>query len=266
MFQFLQSHSTGTTTTYPNIIIFGETGAGKSSIVNLLAGEDVAKTTSTSTGSTFETTCYPVMITGSLFNIFDTAGLNEGDPKTMNKTNAIRQLYRLLVSLEGGVSLLLFCMRAPRIKDSYVQNWRLFHEIICAKKVPTAIIITGLENEEESMDSWWVKNRDNFEHHGMKAAGHACITATKGRKKGDRYMFEEEYAESKAKVQQLIVNCALQEAWVVPRIQWIVETGVLCFRNKAMGKEVFEMIEQCVVSKDDAEELAKQLDLANNEF
>ncbi|KIJ06753.1 hypothetical protein PAXINDRAFT_40970, partial [Paxillus involutus ATCC 200175] len=243
-----------------NVIIFGETGAGKSSVVNLLAEADVAKISSTSMGCTFQSSSYPVIITGSLFTIFDTAGLNEGDPKTMNKSNAIRQLYQLITSLKGGVSLLLFCMRAPRIRESHVQNWRLFHEMICAEKVPIAIIITGLENEEGSMDNWWVKNRDNFEHHGMRPAGHACVTATKGKKKGDnQYLFAEEYAESREKVQKLIVKCALQKPWAVPKIRWFVETGILCFKNEIMGKEVFQMMERCGMSEEDAKELAREL-------
>ncbi|KAF8844629.1 hypothetical protein BDN67DRAFT_962542 [Paxillus ammoniavirescens] len=242
-----------------NVIIFGETGAGKSSVVNMVAGADVAKIASTSTGCTFQSSPYPVMITGSLFTIFDTAGLNEGDPKTINKSNAIRQLYQLITSLKGGVSLLLFCMRAPRIKDSQVQNWRLFQEIICAGKVPIAIIITGLENEEGSMDNWWVENRDNFEHNDMRAAGHACVTATKGKKKGDQYLFAEEYSESRAKVQKLIVKCALRKPWMVPKIQWFAETGILCWKKEVMGKEVFQMMEKCAMSEEDAKELAREL-------
>ncbi|KIJ05364.1 hypothetical protein PAXINDRAFT_57123, partial [Paxillus involutus ATCC 200175] len=234
-----------------NVIIFGETGAGKSSVINLLAGKEVAEIASTSMGCTFQSSCYPMMVAGSLFTIFDTAGLNEGDPKTMNKSNAIRQLYQLITSLKGGVSLLLFCMRAPRIKDSHVQNWRLFQEIICAEKVPIAIIITGLENEDGSMDNWWVENRDNFEHQGMRPAGHACVTATKGKKRGDRYLFAEEYAESRAKVQQLIVKCALQKPWVVPKLKWFAETGFLCIRNKIIRKEVLiQMMEKCAMNEE----------------
>ncbi|KAF9222589.1 hypothetical protein BS17DRAFT_170696 [Gyrodon lividus] len=242
-----------------NIIIFGETGSGKSSVINLLAGQDIAGIASTSMGCTFQSSCYPVMITGSLFNMFDTAGLNEGDPNTVNKLNAMRQLYQLLTSLKGGVSLLLFCMRAPRLKQSHIQNWRLFQEIICAEKVPIAVIITGLENEEGSMDNWWVKNSDHFEHNGMKAVGHACITATKGKKKDNQYLFEEEYTESRAKVQQLIINCALRKAWVVPKIRWFAETGILCFKKKVMGNEVFQIMERCAMSEEEAKELAEEL-------
>ncbi|KIJ67965.1 hypothetical protein HYDPIDRAFT_107510 [Hydnomerulius pinastri MD-312] len=230
-----------------NIVIFGETGAGKSSVVNLLAGEDVAKVASTTKGVTFACASYPVVISGSLYDIFDTAGLNEGDPKTMNRANALCQLYQLMISLKGGISLLVFCMRAPRIKDSYVQNWKLFHNIICGENVPIVIVVTGLENECP-MDDWWVNSRDNFTHYGMKAVGHACITATKGKQIRGYHVFEDEYAESKRKVQQLIATCALRKAWVVPQIQWFVETGVMCWKHQVMGKEVLEVMKQCTMS------------------
>ncbi|KIK92119.1 hypothetical protein PAXRUDRAFT_830262 [Paxillus rubicundulus Ve08.2h10] len=224
----------------------------------MLAGEDVADIASTSTGCTFQSRSYRVMVAGSSFTIFDTAGLNEGDPRTIEKFNAVRQLYKLITSIDGGVSLLLFCMRAPRIKESNIQNWRLFHEIICAEKVPIAIIITGLENEG-SMDNWWVGNRDNFEHQGMRPAGHACITATRGKEKGGQYLFAEEYAESKEKVQKLIMKCALRKPWTVPKIQWFAETGILCFKKEIMGKEIFEMMQKCGMSEEDAKELARNM-------
>lgn len=91
---------------------------------------------------------------GTPFNIFDTAGLDEGDAGTVPKQDAIIQLYKLIDSLDAGVSLLIFCMRGPRIKDAAYKNWRFFHEIVCRRQVPIVVAITGLEQEPDPMDNW----------------------------------------------------------------------------------------------------------------
>ena len=64
----------------PNIVIFGETGAGKSSLVNLIASDDiVAPISSRSVGCTFRSMCFStVNVGGKYFNLHDTAGLDEG--------------------------------------------------------------------------------------------------------------------------------------------------------------------------------------------
>ncbi|KAH7888530.1 hypothetical protein F5I97DRAFT_1853337 [Phlebopus sp. FC_14] len=217
-----------------NVIIFGETGAGKSSVINLLAGKEVAKVANTARGCTFQYTSYPIDICGSEYSVYDTSGLNEGDPHTINRTQAISQMYRLLISLK---------------------NWRLFHEVICAKEVPIVIVVTGLE-DEECMDNWWFQNRDKFFAYGMTPEDYACITATKGKLKNGRHMFEEEYAESRDKVQRIIMTCALEKPWVVPKMQWLVETSVRCQRIKIVDKEVFPLLHKCTGSKEEVEELA----------
>ncbi|KAF8970952.1 P-loop containing nucleoside triphosphate hydrolase protein [Flammula alnicola] len=122
-----------------NIIVFGESGAGKSSIVNMLVGSDVAKISSLATGCTFESNPYDFNIEDVLFKIHDTAGLDEGEAGRVPKIEAIVQLWKLLRDLKDGVSLLIFCMRAPRMKDSPKNNWSLFHDILCQKKVPIVI-------------------------------------------------------------------------------------------------------------------------------
>jgi hypothetical protein len=51
-------------------------------------------------------------------------------------------LIELLKSLEGGVSLLVFVMEKGRIKKSLDENYKLFVDAICMKKVPVALMIT----------------------------------------------------------------------------------------------------------------------------
>ncbi|KAF8310052.1 P-loop containing nucleoside triphosphate hydrolase protein [Amanita rubescens] len=122
----------------PNVVIFGETGAGKSSLVNMIAGSTVAQISTRAVGCTFRSTSFPVKIGGKRFNVHDTAGLDE----------------------DTGISLLVFCLRGPKIKEASVKNWRLFWEIICQRRVPVILAVTGLENEEKGMDNWWTENEE----------------------------------------------------------------------------------------------------------
>ena len=256
-----------------NIILFGETGSGKSSIVNMIAERTLANMSSGATGCTFQNAQYQIDIKGTPFNVYDTAGLNEGEAGKVPKQEAVVQLYKLICSLSDGLSLLVFCMRGPRIKDAAHKNWRLFHEIFCRKQVPIVIAITGLE-QEASMDDWWYRNKGAFQEYGMNPSGHACITATQGKqKKSGAYMLSEEYEESKLKVWNLIRANYLERPWIVEKIEWfsnIVTTSYstdwLCrttehsdVRREA-GTVVKDLVERCEMSPEEAQALAEKLE------
>ncbi|KAG2351071.1 hypothetical protein BDR07DRAFT_1467908 [Suillus spraguei] len=123
---------------HKNIVLFVQTGAGKSSLVNLMAGEN----------------------------------------------NLERQ---------GGIDLLLFCMRAGRLTDTVQTNYRLFHEFLCDKKVPIVVVITYLENEVGEMDNWWKQNEAIFCEREIHVVGHACIAAIQGN-------YPERYEESRVTI------------------------------------------------------------------
>lgn len=205
----------------PNIVFFGAAGSGKSSIINMLYGRQVAAVSSGLGGCTFEAALYPVIIRGTPFNLYDTAGFNEGETGRISNNEAVIQLFQLLRNLKTGVSLLVFCMRGPRIQDVTPKNWRLFYEIICDKKVPILIAITGLENEEPSMDDWWFRNKGSFEKHSMSPNGVACITAVRGNAlTSGGYQLDEEYAESRLKMANLLRMYHLKTPWKVQLIEW----------------------------------------------
>ncbi|KIJ57529.1 hypothetical protein HYDPIDRAFT_104123, partial [Hydnomerulius pinastri MD-312] len=124
--------------TRANIVLFGETGAGKSSVVNLILGSDVARTSPDARSCTMDAKQYDVTIEGKDFRIYDTVGLNE--PQKLNDPDhlvgAINKAYRLVQSLSdtGGINLLLFCVQAGRITASTQNHYRLFQEFFCHKK------------------------------------------------------------------------------------------------------------------------------------
>ena len=201
----------------PNIVFFGAAGSGKSSIINMLAGRQVASVANGLKGCTFESSCYEVDINGSTFNLWDTAGLNEAVTGQVPNTDATVSLFRLLKSLNSGLNLLVFCMQGGRIQDVAPMNWRLFHEVICDRKVPIVIAITHLELEK-SMDAWWGENRGSFERHEMLAHGVACITASRGKEMAPGvHKLDAEYAESRPKMMDLLSNSHLKKAWIPPK-------------------------------------------------
>jgi hypothetical protein len=259
-----------------NVILFGESGGGKSSIVNMLSGgESVADTSSGAKGCTFESRAFEVNICGMDATLWDTAGLDEGEAGRVPKSDAIVQLYRLVRNLSDGVSLLMFVMRAPRIKSSVPVNWKLLHEVICQKNVPIVIVITGLE-QEDNMDRWWWNNKGTFQSYGINPGGFACVTASRGKQKKSGYIFDEEYAESRDKIHKLIRSTCLTAPWRVPAAQWFKNITVefveyesrSCGRTKEVRRQehrevvgdAFEkLVSVCGMSRSEAQELVNKV-------
>jgi len=161
-----------------NIVLFGETGAGKSSVVNLMAGKDIAETSPDMTRSTMHWKEYPMTFDKYHYKVFDTIGLEEPQLGIEEYIEAIVNARNLIMKLDerGGIDLLLFCVRAGRVSATIQNNYRLFYEWLCEKKVPIVLVLTGLEREEK-MEDWWTRNEATFAKYEIKVNGHACITA-----------------------------------------------------------------------------------------
>ena len=213
--------------TVPNVVIFGEGGAGKSSVVNMIAGRQVAQTSNHAVDYMFQSESHFVDIGGTPVRLWDTTGLNEEDTGLDITKDIIIHLFNLLKRLEDGINLLVYCVRGPRVKSSTIRNYRMFYHCMCQQNVPIILVATGLEGEDP-MDAWWPMNKDVFQRQQMFFSGQTCITATRGKLRRGAYMFEPEYEESKAKVQKLIGDCcrdAQGTAWKMQPAQWTVSTA-----------------------------------------
>jgi hypothetical protein len=104
-----------------------------------------------------------------------------------------------------GISLLVYCVRSVRVSRALLRNYNLFYSAICRKKVPIVVVVTGLENQDPTMDSWWDTNGGEFKRCGMHFEDHACVTTL--RKHPDiPGVFTQRITESRENLRALILN------------------------------------------------------------
>lgn len=214
----------------PNVLIVGETGVGKSSVINLIAGEQLADVSSSANGCTMEATSYDIVLTdnqglGHHVRLFDTIGLNEPSLSKNDYLTAIEKANMLITQLQrtGGIRLLIFCIRGGRITAVTQNNYHLFRDILCQNQVPVAFVITGMESEHP-MDSWWNRNAALFERTNLSCSSHVCVTATRGLNS----VYDGQYKESQAAIRNMLLDHMSRASWKPERTLWFIHlAGVL---------------------------------------
>jgi GTPase SAR1 family protein len=203
-----------------NILIVGDVGVGKSSLVNLIAGKQLANTSDGAANCTLQSKQYNVPVDGVEFALHDTAGLHEakGNMKTKEYLNSVYQANALISKLErsGGISLLVFCMKFGRVSNTMQETYNLFVDVFCNCQVPVVIVVTHLEFYQP-MEKWWDKNEKDFKRYGLRPQGHACITTTRGYKNS----FNHKYEESRKKIQKLLLEHSGLVAWKEEKASWL---------------------------------------------
>ncbi|KAG1741417.1 P-loop containing nucleoside triphosphate hydrolase protein [Suillus paluster] len=187
------------------VVLFGQTGAGKSSLINLMAGKDVAVTSNDAKRHTMHSAEYDIEFGGDSYKVFDTIGLEEPQPGLSQYLKTVKNVYKLIRNLErqGGIDLFLFCMPGGRLTATVENNYRLFHEFLCKKKAPVVVAITHLEEEEGAMEAWWERHKETFLTQDDGAAGHACIITA------DRHgKYPDLYEESRVTIHKLVKECS----------------------------------------------------------
>lgn len=240
-----------------NIILFGETGVGKSSVINLIAERSVAEVSPDADGCTMNSTDYQFTIGSRKITIWDTVGLEEPQMGINGYYTAIVKAYSLIQKLSkaGGVDLLLFCIRGNRVTATTQSNYRLFYEVLCDKQVPIALVITHLEREHK-MEDWWTRNEGNILKYGIKCAGHACVTGITNR--------EEKVRESREAIRHLLSQHGGQGRFTMPPDPWFIRLlehlASLVSTNSSLGKDVSRILtKRCGLDEETAQSLAAQL-------
>jgi predicted GTPase len=246
------------------IVIFGETGAGKSSLINLMAGKEIAHTSPDMQRCTLRWDEYDMNFDGNSYTVFDTIGLEEPQLGIKEYLDSVENAYNLIKELDkkGGIDLLLFCVRAGKVTATLQSNYRLFHEFLCEKKVPIVLAITNLEREQ-IMEDWWKRNQATFKKYQIEVAGHACITAANRLDGRHRDLYE----ESRVTIRKLVEEFTGDEekqAWIggdnlftslMRKLRVFLSGGP----NVKKKNLVSHLTKRCNISSDAAKRLAEMI-------
>jgi len=244
------------------IVLFGETGAGQSSLVNLIAGMEVAHTSPDMKRCTMGWTEYTIDFDGGSYTVFDTRGLDDPWLSPEEYLESVANAYRLVGELDrqGGIDLLLFCVRGGRVTATLQSNYRLFHEFLCEKKVPIVLAITNLEREQR-MEDWWQRNEATFNKYQIKVAGHACITAANRLDGRHKIHYEESHITIRNLVKRFTAD-RQKQPWTGGHNLFVSfmckQMALLAGDAHVRGKDIVpHLTKRCGISSGTAKELTK---------
>jgi len=241
-----------------NVILFGETGVGKSSLINLITGQEVAAISADAPRCTMDSKEYTFDIGSAKVQMWDTVGLNEPELGPIGYLDAVEKTIQLIKSLNaaGGISLLLFCIRGNRVTATTQSNYRLFYEILGKKEVPVALVITHLEREQH-MEDWWPRNEKLLERYGILSAGHACVTGVIDHPK---------YLQSRDAICALLTQYDERGKFTMPSEAWIGRlikglTALVSDKTFLKGRDMVRVLtKRCHLDIDVAQRVAACLE------
>ncbi|KAG6328712.1 hypothetical protein ID866_10377 [Astraeus odoratus] len=236
-----------------NVVLFGEAGAGKSSVIDLIAGEPKVEASQGTLSNASDSRGYRIDIGPYRFRLWDTTGLNQPDVSADEFIAAIDQASRLIRNLTdaGGINLLLLCVRKDAFSPRIQANYRLFYEVLCDKEVPIGLVITHLEHEN-NMEDYWTKISESLKQWEVVTIGHACVTASPS--------YPEKYQISKVVVQGLLTDCDCSGKYTMPADPWLKRLKSRLSQRIHAGESLASTLKRrCGLAPGIAEQLAVRL-------
>ena len=142
----------------------------------------------------------------------------------------------------GGIRLVIYCIRGTRLTRALKHNYDLFYVTVCRKKVPVALVVTGLEYQKGEMETWWTTNEVTLRQNGMRFDAHACVTTINF----EDHVIQKRPSDSRTLLRELVFKYSQAPAWktdpsfmsqVLPMFRRVFR-GVLSTGNLATKRNV----------------------------
>ncbi|CAF1394896.1 unnamed protein product [Adineta ricciae] len=264
-----------------NVVIFGESGAGKSALINLIYDDIVVKSSDCVLGCTMDN----AKVTGSIkgypdltINLYDTAGLSESTDGNVPTSTAFVQLIKLAYAIPNGINLLICCHSNPRIStEQFKANYRIFIENLCEHRIPCLFVRTNCDHDNPP-NKWWIENCDDIKNKlKYKFIDGVCVSTIKSSPTNPNVVLNQ-YLISRINVIRAITTHALRapisiDSWkrkvmIMVRSSYnklIRYVAWLGFQEVSLRPELEEMFLKLQFTPEDAKQEAAKLLLELNE-
>ncbi|KAF8843721.1 hypothetical protein BDN67DRAFT_113856 [Paxillus ammoniavirescens] len=134
-----------------NVAVVGITGAGKSTLVNVLKGSHDAEANNDVEPCTIKTTPYEVVEAEATYRIWDTRGLHEPSQEAATtplqrflnffriSPDADHQLKKFLRGTDPKINLVLLCIDGSKI--AVKTHWKVYTKVH-VKRIKVAVVVT----------------------------------------------------------------------------------------------------------------------------
>ncbi|KAJ8585707.1 hypothetical protein M405DRAFT_772622 [Rhizopogon salebrosus TDB-379] len=162
-----------------NVVIIGDSGVGKSSLVNMLCPDADARVGNDASACTIEEQIYTCRLGGGQqYKVHDTIGLGEHVIALFPAPEADGKLKEYLKPYirSKKLHLMIYCMPGERVgmKQSQQNNYQKFKEFV-GREVPVVLVVTKVDN---NLEGWWERNQRTLQKLGMESEEHACVSDT----------------------------------------------------------------------------------------
>ncbi|KAI6156070.1 P-loop containing nucleoside triphosphate hydrolase protein [Pisolithus thermaeus] len=166
-----------------SVMVLGETGVGKSSVINLIVGENIARDSSNVEVCTRHTTRYAATVESMRMHIWEVSGFNQSDRDLRQNAFDTEDKFRPMLEARARVNVILFCMRGQKLTVTTKQIFERIHGIF-ERQIPIVLVINHLERERD-MEDWWRRNRDRLGT-SMSGTRHVCVTGLRNQENSRR--------------------------------------------------------------------------------
>lgn len=146
-----------------HVALVGTTGVGKSTLVNVLKGKEIAEVNNNVRPCTTRAMQYEVIEGGTKYCIWDTRGLNEASQGVPTRAlkffkilpDADRELKKLLRGNNPRFNLVVLCIDAKKIRVDV--HWKLFNLIyadFCQRRLKVAVVATQMGERDFRGAEW----------------------------------------------------------------------------------------------------------------
>lgn len=160
-----------------SIVIFGTTGSGKSSLINILLESEEAPASNDAIGCTATNDDYLFSIDERKYRIWDTPGLNEGSEGLVPAEVALKNLKSFVKERmrdKNHTSIFILCIEGSLDVKAQLRHYDSLKSTI--RGAPFSIVVTGMDRCSSSpWSKWWGEHQKVLQSFGVASVDHACV-------------------------------------------------------------------------------------------